>query len=239
MMQAVGSRILVAALVLCPVPFLRADQVAMQNGDKYNGNVLSVTTSAVVLQNDNLGRVTLARSNIVGISFGKAAAKGSSPVTSSPGIRIGQPVTAQTNAGLDLPSALRGIRDQTNLIQQVQSQFLDSASPNATSKFNEFIKGLGTGEIDLNGLRAEAQSAADQLRSLKKDVGPDSSGAMDSYLAILDSFLQETATANVAANSSNAVPKVQSGSGQVQPPASRRSLPPQASRSTNQPAVNR
>ena len=108
-------------------------------------------------------------------------------------------------------------RDQTNLIQQVQSQFLGSASPDAINKFNELLNGLSTGNIDLNGLRAEAQSAADQLRSLKQDSGPDSSGAMDSYLAILDSFLQEVAAVNVPTNSSSTVPKAKPHPGQAGP----------------------
>jgi hypothetical protein len=210
---------LTAALALCPVAFLRADQVVMRNGDTYNGKVLSVTTNVVVLQNDNLGSVTLARSKINGISFGNGngTAKGSSPVASSTGIQIGQPVTTKTNAGSDLTTALRGIGDQTNLIQQVQSQFLGSASPEAISKFNELLNGLSTGKIDLNGLRAEAQSAADQLRSLQKDSGPDASDAMDSYLAILDSFLQEIPAVNVPTNSSNTVPKAKPHPAQAGP----------------------
>ena len=48
MMKAIGWMTLAAALALCPVAFLRADQVVMQNGDTYNGTVLSATTNAVV-----------------------------------------------------------------------------------------------------------------------------------------------------------------------------------------------
>jgi hypothetical protein len=223
MTKDIGWMTLAAALALCPLAFLRADQVVMQNGDTYNGKVLSVTTNAVVLQNDNLGSVTLARSKITSISFENRTAKGSSQAASSTGIQIGQPVTAQTNASSDLTTALHGIGDQTNLIQQVQSQFLGSAGPDAVNKFNELLNGLSTGKIDLNGLQAEAQSAADQLRSLAKDLGPDTSGVMDSYLAILDNFLQEAAAANVPTNSSSAVSKARADSG-----------PPQSIRSTNQ-----
>jgi len=234
-MKAIGWMTLAAALALCPVAFLRADQVVMQNGDTYHGKVLSVTTNAVVLQNDNLGSVTLARSKVAIIRFGNGTAKGSSLVASSTGIQTGQPVTAQTKAGSDLTTALHGIRDQTNLIQQVQSQFLASASPEAMHKFDELLNGLSTGKIDLNGLRAEAQSAADQLRSLKKDLGPDASGAMDFYLAILDSFLQEAAAVNVPTNSSSKVRKAQPDPDQAGPQTSPRSGPPQSGRSTNQP----
>jgi hypothetical protein len=197
MTKAIGWMTLAGALAFCRVGGMRADQVVMHNGDTYNGKVLSVNTNAVVLQNDNLGSVTLARSKVAGISFGNGKGKGSAPVASSPGLRMGQAVTARTNAGSDLTTALRGIGDQTNLIQQVQTQVLGSASPEAINKFNELLNGLSTGNIDLNGLRAEAQAAANQLRSLQQDLGPDTSGTMDSYLAILDHFLHAAPAVNV------------------------------------------
>jgi hypothetical protein len=199
------------------VESLRADQVVMQNGDTLNGQVLSLTTNALVLQNDNLGNVTLPRSKVTNLIFGTGTATGSSPVASTTNSQIRQPVASPTNSISDLSATFRGIRDQTNLIQQVQSQILGSASPEATDKFNELLDGLSTGQIDLNDLRQKAQSAAEQLRSLKKDLGPDASGEADSYLAILDNFLQETAPMNVTTNSNSAVPKAKPDTGQVGP----------------------
>jgi hypothetical protein len=40
MIKAIGWMPWAAALALCPVVLLRADQVVMQNGDTYNGKVL-------------------------------------------------------------------------------------------------------------------------------------------------------------------------------------------------------
>lgn len=175
---------------------LQADQVVMQNGDTLNGTVLSVSTNVLVLQNENLGKVTLSRTRVANIVFGSGTAKAANlpaPVTAA----------ARTDSTPDLTSALHGLRDQTNLIQQVQSQVLGSAGPGAIGKFNDLLDGLSTGKIDMNDLRAQAQAAAEQLQSLKKDLGPGDSAEADSYLAILNNFLQETAPANVTVNSAS------------------------------------
>jgi len=55
------------------------------------------------------------------------------------------------------------------------------------------VDGLMNGKLTVNDIRAEAKSAADQLKGLKRDLGDDDSGALDGYLSILESFLQETA----------------------------------------------
>ena len=179
---------------------LRADQVVMQNGDTLNGTVLSVTTNSLVFKNDNLGSVTLPRTNVSHLVFGAGAVRASAPVPAS----AGAPAASPTNAAPELAAALQGIRGQTNLIQQVQSKFLGEAGPDAVNKFNDLLDGLSTGKIDLNDLRSQARSAADQLRSLKKDLGPDAGEEMSSYLTILDSFLQETAPPKTSAGTTNA-----------------------------------
>jgi hypothetical protein len=217
MMKAIWLVTFFTACTSWSVASLRADQVVLQNGDTLSGKVLSVTTNALVLQNDNLGRLTLPRTKVTGIILGTGTAAGSLPAASPANIPIRPPVASQTNSVSDLSISLRGIRDQTNLVQQVQSQILGSASPDAINKYNELLDGLSTGKMGLNDLRQQAQSAADQLRSLKKDLGPDASGEADSYLAILDDFLQETTPVNVATNSSNAAPKVKPDTGQVGP----------------------
>jgi hypothetical protein len=191
MKKTIRRLTLLAAFALC-LP-LRADQVVMQNGDVFNGTVLSVSTNALVLQDENLGKVTLLRAKVTNIVLGTVSARTTSPT-------VPRPALSPTNAMTDSTPGFQGLRDQTNLIQQVEAQFLAPAGPAAVNKFNELLDGLSTGKIDMNDLRAQAQSAAEQLRSLKKDMGPDQSAEMDSYLAILDDFLQETAPANPAAN---------------------------------------
>jgi len=81
----------------------------------------------------------------------------------------------------------------TNLVQQIRKQFLADAGPKANDKFDELLNGLTTGKLDINGLRAEAKSAADQLRAMKKDMGGDAGETLDAYLGVLDSFLSQSA----------------------------------------------
>src|SRR5262249_39797123 len=102
------------------------------------------------------------------------------------------PQAAKTNHSAEFSAAMRELGTQTNLIQQVRSQFLGDAGPEANDKFNEMLDGLISGKLTLNDLRAQAQTAADQLRSLKKDLGPEAGDSMDGYLTILDHFLRET-----------------------------------------------
>lgn len=191
---------------LFAVAALHADQIVMQNGDTLNGKVLAMTTNTLVLQDENLGTVTLSREKVSALIFGTAAAK--SPA--APQLNVvsiyqrPKTTTAQTNSDSsdsDVEAMLRGIRDNTNLIQQVEGQVLGSASPESVNKFNELLDGLSSGSIDMKGLRAQAQTAADELKEYKKDLGPEFGAEADSYLKILNNFLQETASDNAATNS--------------------------------------
>lgn len=178
----------------------RADEVVMQNGDKLTGTIQSVTPGIVVLQNENLGNITLPRSKVSTVVLGSGATKPPAPMPAQLSAAVPTPAPAQINSAADLSSDLRGIRDQTNLVQQVQSQFLASANPDALAKFNEMLDGLSNGKIDMNDLRTQAKAAADQLRTLKKDGGSEAGVEVDTYIAILDQFLQETAPTNATAN---------------------------------------
>ena len=183
---------------------LCADQVVMQNGDVLNGAVLSADTNHVILQNENLGEVMLSRAKIRRISFSSAVAS-AAPAEPAISTNVPEPGLAQTNS--DLATMLRGLSGHTNLIAAVQSQFIGSGNPEAVKQFNDLLSGLGSGQMDINGLRQQAQSEADQLRSLKKDLGPGESVEVDGYLAILDEFLRETAPANAATNPAIAAPQ--------------------------------
>ena len=86
------------------------------------------------------------------------------------------------------------LRANPNAMQQVQQQMLAGADPKATEMFNQMMGGLMNGSLNLNDIRTQAKSAADQLRSAKKELGDDSGFAVDGYLAVLDNFLRETAS---------------------------------------------
>ena len=74
MKKAIGLITCFSALWV--VATLRADQIVMQNGDTLYGKVLAMTTNTLVLQDENLGTVTLPRAKVSALVFGTAAAKG-------------------------------------------------------------------------------------------------------------------------------------------------------------------
>lgn len=91
----------------------------------------------------------------------------------------------------DLSAAFRDLGPSTNSIRKIREQML-SDSPAAASKYDEMIKGLMNGKLNMNDLRREAKASADQLRELKRELGPDAGDSLDGYLEVLNSFLMET-----------------------------------------------
>ena len=191
-----GVALFCAALVLFAAPGrLRADQVEMQNGDRYAGQVLSIETNIVVLQSDVLGTLRLPRAKVAAITLGPDSAPTPLrlPAPTNGQVRAASP--APTNAAPNPSPALRQLGANTNLVQQVQKQFLGGAGPEANTKFNDLLGGLMSGRLSVDDIRAEARTAADQLRALKREGGAEAGFAADAYLAILDHFLRETAPA--------------------------------------------
>ena len=180
---------------------LRADQVEMQNGDRYAGKVVSMTPDAIVLQSDVLGKLALPRAKVANINLGLApvAAPAAPPVKTTN--QAPAAAVLSTNGSPDIVAALRNFGANTNFVAQIRKQFLSDAGPEANNKFDELWGGLLAGKVDINGLRAEAKSAADQIRALKQQGG-DVGEPLDSYLAILDKFLKQTAPGPVPATNS-------------------------------------
>jgi hypothetical protein len=193
-----AGKALVMALVLPAVSW--AEQVEMQNGDRYVGKVVAVDGETVVLQNDVLGTLRLPRSKVASITLGGEAAPKSAPQAAPANGATGAGAAAATNAAPDVPAGLREIGKHTNLIRQVQKKYLGDAGPEAQQKFEELLGGLISGKITVEDLRAQAKAAADQLRQLKQQGGEDAGLALDTYLAILDHFVNETAAVGSATN---------------------------------------
>lgn len=177
-----------------------ADQITLRNGDVLNGKVQAMTTNTLVLQDDSLGILTLPRVKVANITFGTMAATVTAPGVVPP---LATPMPnavkitpqASTDSDSSLAAMAREIRAHSNLVQEVTAQVLgSSASPAAASKIDELLDGLSTGQIDMNGLRSQVQSAADQLQDYKKQMGSDAGEEVDAYLSILNAFLRETAT---------------------------------------------
>jgi hypothetical protein len=180
-----------ALLVLTAPSRVSGDQIEMQNGDRYVGKVLSLNSNTLVVQNDVLGMLRLPRDKVAVITFGPVPAAARPPAAGVSDPILGRASTA-TNAAPDVSSPFRQLGAHTNMIKRIQSQFLSDAGPEANKKFEELLNGLMTGKLNMDDLRAQAQSAADQLRALKRESGEDPGFAADTYLTILDHFLKST-----------------------------------------------
>jgi len=209
-----GLHFYALVLVFLATIWLRADQVEMQNGDRYLGTVLSLDTTTLVLRSAVLGTVNLPRGQVALITLGPGGAtnstRGASAITRQPAASS----IAVTNGMIDLSGSLRQLGANTNFIEQVRAQFLAAPGPEANQKFSAMVGGLLSGRLTVNDIRTEAKSAADQLKELKRDLGEDSGWALDGYLTILESFLRETAPppSDSATNVVRPLPEVNSPS---------------------------
>jgi len=180
-------------------PGLRADLVEMQNGDRYAGKVLSVSTDTVVLDSEMLGKITVPRKKVAGLAFGtnavapKAAANIIVRASAPANLAAAAPTAALANTNVDLSVALLRLGADTNFVGQIRQQML-AGSPEAAGKYDEMVNGLMSGQLNLDDLRSQAKSYADQLREMRRDLGPGSSDSIDAYLSVLDNFLKETAS---------------------------------------------
>jgi hypothetical protein len=187
------------ALSLGVVSPARADQVETQNGDRYIGKVLSLNASTLVVQNDVLGVVRIPRDKVVAIYFGANVPVNHGPVSTNATAATSPtlPTLSDARPAPEADNPFRALAAHTNLIKKIQGQFLGDAGPEANQKFDEMLNDLISGKLNMDDLRAQAQSAADQLRAAKKEGGDDS-GMTDSYLKILDQFLKSTPAPAVA-----------------------------------------
>lgn len=182
---------LLCAVALLGLPAGAADEVLMQNGDRYSGRILSLNSNVLVLQSETLGQVKLPRSEVAGLSLNtpnaRAAAKAAS-TAKRPG---------STN---DLDSVFIQLGRSTNLVNDVQKGLLSDANPEATRQFNSMVKGLLTGRLSVEDIRAQAATTASQLREIRGELGEEAGAVLDGYLKILEDFVNRgTARTNSAA----------------------------------------
>jgi hypothetical protein len=174
-----------------------ADQVNMQNGDRFVGKVVTVSNETVVVQSDVLGTLLVPRSKIATIVLGTNAVVAPVQTVAAP-VPAPAVAAAPASANPNLSAAIQQLRTDTNAVRQVQKQvqqqILAGADPQATEMFNQMIGGLMNGSLNVDDIRAQAKTAADQLRAAKKELGDEAGFAVDGYLAVLDGFLRETAS---------------------------------------------
>lgn len=155
----------------------RADIVECSNGDRYNGKVLLVDDQNVKLTNEITGTLIIPRAKVSSIHFGAGK---SSPLAAT--------VPGQTNTLALSPP----LKVDPKTVEQVQNQLLGDANPEATQMFQEMVRGLMSGKLDIGDVRNKAQSTLDQLKDLQKDLGDDDAAALlNSYAGILQSFINQ------------------------------------------------
>ena len=130
----------------------------------------------VKLQNAITGTLTIPRNRIVGISF--------RPAQAQPAAR------ASTNGPAVDPNK---VKIDAASIDRVQNEFLATATPEANQMFQEMIRGLQSGQLNLGDIRAQAETTLKELREAQKELGDDDlGGLLSSYGAILESFIKQT-----------------------------------------------
>src|SRR5437016_5269420 len=99
-----------------------ADQIEMQNGERYLGKIVSLTNDTVILQSDTLGAVRLPRGKVAQITLGSATPSVVRPPPARPAAAVDHilPQSRATNTTDDISAALKQLGAKTNFIQQVQ-----------------------------------------------------------------------------------------------------------------------
>jgi hypothetical protein len=170
-----------------------ADQVETRNGDHFAGKILSLDTNTLTLQNENLGIVRLPRGKVALITLDPPAATNAAARPAISNSVTAAPLPAQTNNPFAVFNKL-GVT--SNLVGQIQKQYLAGAPPEARDKYNELMSGLLSGKLTISDLREQAKSIADQVRSVRKDMDEEQGAMVDAYLSILDRFLNSAAKDN-------------------------------------------
>ena len=197
-----SKRLLVwfGVLLALSVPQVRADQLELQNGDHFSGKLLSVSADAVVWQNDVLGKITLSRSRVARLSFGTNSLE-PAVIKTGPSSTNLPPASASATPKTNAPAGVTPpmLTGDTNVIRQIRDQML-AGSPEAAAKYDDMVSSLLSGKMNVADLRRQAQESADQIRELKRDLGPEAGDALDGYLKILDAFVNESANEPAAAS---------------------------------------
>ncbi len=203
---------LILAALAGPVALsVKADLLELTNGDHYRGVVISMTQSNLEFQSEIQGRVKLPRDKVAKITLHESAVSkpvaATPPSTAAPLILSGpsNPTTPASQAD----AVIKQMRDQgvdSKLINQVQEQIFGKASPEAAQKFNETMDGLISGKLNIQDIRAQAQSSIAQIKTARQELGGDAGEMLDGYLAILEKFVQETGSSTSSSPSPQPTP---------------------------------
>src|SRR6516162_5164505 len=102
-----------------------ADQVEMQNGDRYAGTVLSLTADTLTLKSQVLGILKLPRNQVALVALGNRALTNSTAPKAEADATAVSPAAGATNVLPTLPTALTQAGANTNLSRQSVMQLLN------------------------------------------------------------------------------------------------------------------
>src|SRR5687768_8262617 len=134
--------------------FLIADVIECDNGDRYNGKVLSMDEKTVKLQNEIAGTLTIPRARIVSIAFRPASATTAAAKT------------AKKSSTTNSPSALKV---DPAAVERIQNEYLAGANPEANQLFQEMVRGLASGQLGVGDVRAKAETTLRDLRQMQQE----------------------------------------------------------------------
>lgn len=168
-------------LLMATSPLCWADVIECDNGDRYNGKVLSMDAKEVKLQNDIAGTLTIPRSRIVGIQL--------RPALAAPAAAPQRPVATATAPALNATK----LQFDAAAIERIQNEYLATATPEANQMFQEMLRGVQSGQKNIGDLRTQAASTLQELRAAQKEFGEDAlGGILETYGEVLESFLRQT-----------------------------------------------
>ena len=193
---AAGAALLILLCLACHVV---GDEVRLQNGDRYLGQVLTLDSKTLVLQSEVLGTLRLPRAKVSAITLGPAGV-GTNP-TPAREPQPGAATDASKSGVADAVASLGSLGADSNVVSQIQAQLLGSGGAEANAKFKEILGGYMSGRLSVSDIRAQAQAATDQIKQLKGELGDEAGGMLDGYLTILEKFLDEAKPPGGATNS--------------------------------------
>ncbi len=156
---------------------VQADQLNLTNGDRYVGTIELVNAKEVHLQSEVVGLLKVPRAKVTSIYFGTNA-----------------PTAAVAAAVVAVKKEEAKTEFDPKVIEQVQQQFLGTATPEANDMFNDMVKGLASGKLSVEDLRKQASDALKELRDLQSDGGEDAAeedALLSSYVGILERFVKQ------------------------------------------------
>jgi hypothetical protein len=192
----------------------RADSIELINGDLLHGKVVSLDDLELRLISDIHGAVIIARDKVAAIGFGERKLVRPAAVAAADGtpdaqgvVRRSVTVGDQSQVTATVPIAPLPAQD---VVRQLRAQGLTAENitelqkalpmlkePAARRFFDDKVKGLTEGTLNVQDIRKEAMKAREEYRKTAKSLGPDGEKALNQalggYLDILDRFIRDSA----------------------------------------------